>query len=71
MDGSSAIKSPSGQNPITGELSSCMSVHLLRDHVEADGLRSGDLGDFASFVAHMKRIAMVRSLLLTIPEPPC
>ena len=46
-------------------------AHLLGNHVEADDLHSGDLGDFASFVTHMKQIAIVSSLLSIVREPLC
>ena len=75
MDGSSAIKNPAGQSPTTGKRHSpirqVIGTHLLRDRLETDGLRSGDLGDFASFVTHMKQIAIVSSLSLLIAEPHC
>ena len=39
----------------------------MSDHcVEANRLRSGDLGDFASFVTHMKQVAIVSPFLLII-----
>ena len=38
------------------------TVHASGHCVEADGLRSGDLGDFASFVTHMKQIAIVSAI---------
>ena len=71
MGGFLAIRKSTGQSPTIGERHSWISQAKrlpVGDHV--DDLHSGDLGDFASFVTHMKQIAIVSCRCLSFRDLP-